>query len=242
MRVPHSIAILGLGPSLNDFVGICKVKGGQLFDEVWGINNTGSFITCDKVFHMDDIRIQESRAKDEPGGAIDNMVKWLRDYNGRVFTSIPDDRYACLEAYPLADVLNKFGIHYFNSTVPYALAYALMIGVKEINIFGCDYTYPGIEKAEKGRACLEYWVGFARGMGVKVGVPETTSLLDTCCDNTTRFYGYDCVELYARKNEEGQTELEFRERDKIPTAKEIEERYDITRHPNPLIDNKEPDK
>jgi hypothetical protein len=50
---------------------------------------------------------------------------------------------------------------YFNSTAAYAVAYAIHMGVKKISVFGMDFTYPNAHDAEKGRACVEFWLGIA---------------------------------------------------------------------------------
>jgi len=59
------VVILGLGPSLETYVDHVKRLGGRksLSDEVWGINAVGDVVICDRVFHMDDMRVQEARAK-----------------------------------------------------------------------------------------------------------------------------------------------------------------------------------
>ena len=66
-------------------------------------------------------------------------------------------------------------------------------------------------------------------------MPDNTSLLDACMDSQSKFYGYDCVSICARKKKDGNIELIYKERDTFPTAEEIESRYDIERHPNELM-------
>ncbi|MEN9807209.1 MAG: hypothetical protein RL756_1729, partial [Pseudomonadota bacterium] len=42
------VAILGLGPSLSDYVDLTKRLGGRhkLVDQVWGINAVGDIVQC----------------------------------------------------------------------------------------------------------------------------------------------------------------------------------------------------
>jgi hypothetical protein len=47
-------------------------------------------------------------------------------------------------------------------------------------MFGCDFTYPKAHDAEKGRGCVEYWLGFARARGIEILLPANTSLMDSC--------------------------------------------------------------
>jgi len=81
-NIPESVAILGLGPSLSEFVDVAKRLGGAsaLCNEVWGINALGDVIKCDRIFHMDDIRIQKIRAEKNPDGNIAKMVSWLKTH------------------------------------------------------------------------------------------------------------------------------------------------------------------
>jgi len=233
------IAILGLGPSVRQFLEITKRNGGrrQFCDEVWGINALGDVFVCDKVFHMDDIRVQEIRAAAAPESNIAHMVKWLRTYKGEVITSRKHKDYPCLREFPLQAVLNEFPNAYFNSTAAYAVAYAIHKGATRISCFGMDFTYPDAHDAEKGRACVEFWLGHASARGIALTVPKTTSLLDAFTSQAERFYGYDCVELGFKRSKKG-IRVSFKERDPstYPTAEAIEAAYDHSRHPNPAVE------
>jgi SAM-dependent methyltransferase len=235
--VPAKVAILGLGPSLNAFVGIAKRLGAvsKLCDEVWGINAVGDVIRCDRVFHMDDVRIQEIRAVADPTGNIAAMLTWLRKHPGPVYTSRKHDGYPGLIEFPLADVLNSSGgERYFNNTAAYAVAYAIHIGVKEIQLFGCDYTYPDAHSAEAGRGCVEFWLGIARSRGIRVSIPKTSTLLDAYVEPARRLYGYDTVEVQISGNIGAET-VTLVPRDDLPTAEEIEERYDHSIAPSSKV-------
>ena len=238
---PHHVSIVGLGPSMNDFVELTKRLGGRraYCDEVWGINCVGDVLACDRVFHMDDVKVQEARAAARPGSNIDAMVKWLKTYRGIVYTSRVRDGYPCLVAFPLQDVLNggydsNGGAPYFNSTAAYAVAYAIHIGVRHISLWGVDYTLPNVHTAERGRACVEFWLGIAAARGVEISLPEHTTLLDACAPEAERLYGYDCVDVTFETQADGKVALTFADRE-APTAAEIERRYDHSKHPNRLM-------
>jgi SAM-dependent methyltransferase len=240
--VPDHVAIVGLGPTCVGYFDVARRLGGAsaYCDEVWGINAHGDVLRCDRVFHMDDLRIQELRAQARPDGAIASMVKWLKTHPGPVYTSVVREGYPGLVAFPLQDVLNgrydtNGGSPYFNSTAAYAIAYAVHIGVKRISLFGIDYTLPNAHQAEKGRACCEFWLGIAVARGVEITVVEGSSLLDACEPDAARLYGYDCVDVTLRDRPDGGVEVLFADKDRIPTAAEIEARYDHQQHPNPLM-------
>jgi SAM-dependent methyltransferase len=86
---PTHVAILGLGSSLNDYVEVTKRIGGRhrLCDEVWVINAAGGVLQCDRIIHMDDVIIQEIRAKALPDSNIGVMLEWMRKHPGPIYTS-----------------------------------------------------------------------------------------------------------------------------------------------------------
>jgi hypothetical protein len=232
------IAILGLGPSVNQYLELTKRLGSRarLCDQVWTINALGDVFQCDLVVHMDDVRVQEIRARAAPASNIAAMLAWLKTSPVPVLTSIVHPDYPALRAFPLAAVLQEFPLGYFNSTAAYAIAYALHLGANKISCYGMDFTYPDAHDAERGRACCEYWLGMAAARGVELAVPKTTTLLDAMHTQAARFYGYDCVELDIQRDKAGRIQVGMTERAELPAAQEIEQRYDHSAHPNALVE------
>jgi len=237
---PRHVAILALGPSVNEFLEIVKRKGGRsrFCDEVWAVNALGNVFDCDMVFHMDDVRIQEIRAAANPASNIAAMLPWLKKSKVPVVTSRAHPDYPALVEFPLEDVLNHLGHDYFNSTPAYAIAFAIHIGVEELSLFGMDYTYPDVHDAEKGRACVEFWLGQAHARGIKIHLPKTTSLMDAIYPRKMRLYGYDTRDVIFDVQADGTVKIGFKEREKLPTAAEIEAAYDHSAHPNALATEK----
>lgn len=236
-RTPKHVAILGLGPSLSQYLEITKRLGGRsnYCDEVWSINALGDVFASDVIFHMDDVRIQEIRAAALPESNIAAMLKWLKTHPGPIVTSRAHPGYPGLVEFPLEAVLNDLGHDYFNSTAAYAIAFAIHIGVEKISVFGMDFTYPNAHDAEKGRACVEFWLGVATARGIKITLPKTTTLMDAMHTRAARLYGYDTQEVVFDKQSDGLLKLEFIERETLPSAAEIEAAYDHSAHPNALV-------
>lgn len=232
------VAILGLGPSINQYLEFTKRNGSRktLCDEVWGINALGDVFLCDKIFHMDDVRIQEVRAAAKPSSNIAAMLEWLQTTTTPVITSRAHPDYPALQEFPLEDVLNKLQFDYFNSTAAYAVAYAIHVGVKELSLFGIDFTYPNAHDAEKGRGCVEFWLGIASARGIKIRLPQTTSLMDAILPRMDRLYGYDTQEVVFHDAGDGGQRIEFKELAELPTAEQVEADYDHSAHPNPLVE------
>lgn len=244
MKTPEHVAILGLGSSLNAYIKLIIHLGGRRVysDETWGVNTLADLIQCDRIFHMDDVRVQEMRAENNPDGNIARTLSWLRDHPGPVYTSIVRENCPNFVAFPLEDVLNSGyesgAVPYFNNTVAYAVAFAIHIGVKQISMFGCDYTYANAHHAEQGRACTEYWLGVAAARGILITVPEQSTLLDACAKDAERLYGYDLTDVHFLDDGKGKLKVEHRELAVLPTAEQIEKRYDHSQHPNRLLNGR----
>lgn len=234
--VPDHVALIGLGRSRSLFFDLaCSLGGAAAWcDEVWGINMIGGVARCDRVFHMDDVAVQEARAAADPDGNIAGMLKWLKTHPGPVYTSVVRDGYPGLVAFPLEDVLNakldsNGGAPYFNTTTAYAVAYAIHIGVKRLSLFGVDYTVPAgaaspaHHKLERGRACVEFWLGVAAARGMEITIAETSSVLDACEPPEGRLYGYDGVDV--RLGRAGGRLTVTMTPKALPTADEIDKRY-----------------
>jgi len=236
-HVPGHVAILGLGPSLSEFVYIARTLGGRsaYCDEVWGINGLGDVLACDRVFHMDDVRIQQIRADARPKSNIAAMLKWMKRHPGPIYTSRLHPDYPGLVEFPLQAVIRNTNFAYFNSTSAYAVAYAIYIGVKKISIFGFDFTYPKAHDAEKGRGCVEFWLGLAAARGIQLCIPRASSLMDACMPQSDRLYGYDTRDVKLEKRR-GKMHVSFTERAALPCADDIEHRYDHSRHPSVLVE------
>lgn len=228
------VAIVGLGPTSHTFMDYCKRAGGAsaFCDEVWPINALGDVLRADRIWHMDDVRVQERRAEAKPESNIARMVDWLKTHAGPIYTSHLEPGYPGLVQYPLQEVVTATGEAYFNGTVAYAVAYAIYRGVARISFFGCDYTYANSHDAEKGRACLEYWIAIAKSRGMAITLAKNTSLMDACEGPDGLFYGYDGYQV--RLPPEGGFDLTIEPRE-LPTAEEIEARYDHGKHVNPLV-------
>jgi hypothetical protein len=102
------VAILGMGPSVNQYLEHTKRLGGRraYCDETWCINALGDVFACDRVFHMDDVRIQQIRADAKPESNIARMLDWLKTTKTPVVTSRAHPDYPSLEEFPLAEALD----------------------------------------------------------------------------------------------------------------------------------------
>lgn len=228
LKARKSIAIIGLGPSSGDYLDMIKRQGGRrgTFDQVWTINAMGDVLNCDVVFHMDDVRIQEIRAAARPQSNIAAMLDWMRTCQVPIVSSRAHPDYPSIVEFPLEEVLNDVGHAYFNSTAAYAVAFAIYAEATEISIFGMDFSYANVHDAEKGRGCVEFWLGKAHERGIKLHFPRSTTLMDSNLTDQQRLYGYDTRDVHMNVDGDGVLRVSYTEREKLPTAEQIEAAYD----------------
>ncbi len=220
---PKSVAIIGMGPSASEYF-LYRWKKKDLFrvDEVWGINSTLGSVVMDKCFIMDDLKGIEQRY---PQWA--DQLKL--ESKTPIITCKQYPEYPAAYAYPLDFVLESLRDGYFLNTPAYAIGYAIAIGVQELWLFGCDFSYPGSSGVEAGSMNVAYLLGIAKGRGcLHYRIPGSSTLLDAnivrqAKDEKTGqpvvrypLYGYDFnpgeAARRAKFNQASQTDLALADR------------------------------
>lgn len=79
------------------------------------------------------------------------------------------------EPFPYAECRNMIGFEYFTSSPACMLAYAILKGYDDISIYGVDMAMDDHEYFMQ-RPVMEGWIGFALGKGIKITIPERSSL------------------------------------------------------------------
>lgn len=147
-------------------------------DESWEIWVLGNQITdyngkrVSRIFEVHDNLSEHS----------DDYPKFLADLGVQLIVS---DKFPLkadnITVYPYSEVDELFGSHYLTSSPAYMVALAVLWGAKEIAIFGINMAIDNHEYF-KQRACFEAWLGFAKGLGIKVTVHEKSPILKSTYD------------------------------------------------------------
>jgi hypothetical protein len=184
-----TIAILGLGSSYSDYIA-ARVNS-ENFDEVWGVNSIGAIIHVDRTFMMDPASrfLDDVKAGKQTGVAQEFLLETPN--KGPIYSCCLDERVPEIIEYPLPDIVRELGYAYFNNTVAYAIAYAIVAKVKKIHLFGIDFSYKkNIYFAESGRACCEFWCAIALSRGIVIETARHSAFLDTNIPENEKLYGY----------------------------------------------------
>lgn len=179
----RTLVIFGTSTSLREW-NFDRVKDQRV--EFWGCNNMyrtypALFEYASRWFEMHRLAYLDTIPNDH--------VAQLAKFTGPVYMLEQTDRVPTSRAYPLA-IVNKTlralgGTEgYFTSTFSYQLALAIHEGFDEVHFYGVDFYEEGERVFE--RPGLEYLIGLAQGVGVKVVLPSSCPLL-----TTPYLYGYE---------------------------------------------------
>lgn len=125
--------------------------------------------------------------------------RWLSVNHGKpIFMQEVHPAVPSSVKYPLEMIKQTFPHPYFTNTVGYMLAYACAMrvahpedGPKEIGIWGIDMATE--EEYQTQRPGVEYWVGVAVGLGIRVTIPEVSDLV-----KSRVLYGWGNDELFTK--------------------------------------------
>ncbi|KKN82076.1 hypothetical protein LCGC14_0313430 [marine sediment metagenome] len=108
--------------------------------------------------------------------------------------------------YPLTEIIHRYGDPeqpYLTNSISYMIALAMMEGFEEIGVFGVDMAHD--TEYQSQRPSCEYYIGYARGMGIKVTIPAQSDLLKAAF-----LYGYQSIaqSAFQQKLQARETELQ----------------------------------
>lgn len=83
---------------------------------------------------------------------------------------------------------------YHCGSIDWMLAYAILIGAKEVAVHGASLAMEGGEPLSAW-PCLEYWIGYAQGKGIKISTYDCGLFFNYRIVRDHRRYGYDEYDL-----------------------------------------------
>jgi hypothetical protein len=138
--------------------------------EVWGINNFWNAMR-DPDDHLRADRWFELHPP-TPGIQDEHDMHWLRTCPVPIYTTEPFPDNPNAVVFPVDDLAKRYR-DYFSCTFAYQIALALAEGFEEIALHGLQLAYGTQREATVERACVDWWLGYAEGLGVRVTIPES---------------------------------------------------------------------
>jgi hypothetical protein len=139
--------------------------------EIWGVNEmymAQGVKRFDVLFELHDYKwICEGKRYKE-------HITWLREAKIPLMMQQHFDDIPNSVPFPRKVLEEKYGA-YFTNTISWEIALAMHIGVDEIHIYGVNMA-TDIEYQSQRPSC-EYYIGLARGKGIKVYIPPESDLL-----------------------------------------------------------------
>ena len=162
------IAIVGWAPSTRELI-----LNEPPDVEVWGLNFAHVFISrYQRWFQVHPRNWRGDVTGNYGRGEI--HTHFLQTCAVPVYQTELDERVPTSKLYPREEVVKCLGRDYLTSSFAYALGLALLEGVDEIRMFGCDLITT--TEFARQRPAVEWMLGIAQGRGIKVYVPPQAAL------------------------------------------------------------------
>lgn len=167
------VVILGYAPSSRD---LAPFKD-QSF-EIWGMNELYLLVPrIDVLFDVHDYELMKSKERNP------KHLEWLQNAKIPVYMQKHFDDIPRSLPLPLKAMVDAHG-SYFTNSVSYMISLAILMGYKEIHLYGIDMATDVEYQVQ--RPSVEYFVGIAVGAGIDVYIPPQS---DIC--KSPYLYGYE---------------------------------------------------
>ncbi len=180
-RGKKTVALVGMAPSS------CNLAPWHDEDvEIWCLNEMHAFLWVKRATRWFQIHHSTSWKRTVAKRRVRGHYKWLKKnpLNIPIYMQYHHDEIPLSVGYPIHEVCEKFlknftrgedRVRYFTSTFAYMMGVALLEGFERVEIYGFEMA-DEIEYLQQ-KACAEFWIGVAIGMGVEVYTPPGSQLL-----------------------------------------------------------------
>ena len=162
------VAITGAGRTLRD------LPWDDSEWEIWGLNNfwnalrdSEGRLRADRWFeiHPPTTDIQDP-----------HDMEWLRTCPVPIYTTQAFPVNPNAVVFPVNRLAKKYR-DYFSCTFAYQIALAMDEGFREIALHGLELALGTQREATVERACLNWWLGYAEGQGIRITIPDSDFVL-----------------------------------------------------------------
>ncbi len=177
LKPPYdTLHLLFTGSTAKPFMERLKEHGPDPEESLWVCSpwaNQSDWLKPEAWFDIHRAEIWSEQAWKKPWHR--DYQGWLRSQRTPIVMMEPSDEIKSAIRYPYDDVKRAFPDAPFAGTTDWMMALAILLGVEWIGMWGMDYCTP--HELLYQRFGLTYWLGFARGRGIEVELPDDSSLL-----------------------------------------------------------------
>ena len=172
-RTRKKVAIVGFAPS--SMTDVRALFGDPDF-EIWGLNQLYLAFPAIVKYATRWFQIHHRHSYDQ--AARDHKHHdWLAQQRSfPIYMQQREPDIPMSVAFPWQEIMQEFG-DYFTNSISWEIALAIYEGFEVIHIYGVDMAQDD-EYAHQRPSC-EYFIGLARGRGIKVYIPAKSDLLKT---------------------------------------------------------------
>jgi hypothetical protein len=175
-RRKEKVAIVGFAPTWN----MAPFKDNSY--EIWGCNEIWQLLPrLDLLFELHSRKQIEDKERDK---VKKEHLSWMQNTKTPILMQQHFDDIPMSIPYPRDFIKKRFDTNYFTNTISWQIALAIHLGFKEIALYGINMAND--EEFKSQRPSCEYFVGLARGLGIKIFIPDESDLLHNWLD-----YGFD---------------------------------------------------
>lgn len=169
-RTRKKVAIVGFAPSTMRDVR-------ALFDsndfEIWGLNQL--YVPFPRIAEFATRWFQIHHRHSYDHAVRDHKHHdWLVQQKFPIYMQHEEPDIPMSVRFPKEIIMDEFG-DYFTNSISWMICLAILERFEEIHIYGVDMAQD--EEYSEQRPSCEYYIGWARGMGIKVYVPAASDLL-----------------------------------------------------------------
>ena len=180
--VQKKIALVGTAPS--------SCRDAPFDDESWEIWSLGAMVQMNKrITKLFEVHTQYVL---EQAQSWTELFPYMEKMGENLILGHPNPLLPNATPYPKDDIVKKYG-NYFTSSIAWMIAYAIDQKPDCIGLWGIDMM--GEEEFLQQRACCEYLLGIARGMGIVIIMADESPIL-----RSERLYGFEHTALSAGIN------------------------------------------
>jgi len=144
--------------------------------ETWGVNDLLLRRPVKLTFQIHDI----DKLSSEKFRIVETEIKEINRLGIPVITREKHKLFPTAIPFPY----DKMPVQYFSNSIAYMIAYAVHRGATEIEMYGVALLLE--HEYSDQRPCIEFWIGYAIGKGIKVTVHGPTTI--RCFDSLEELY------------------------------------------------------